>query len=395
MTATRPPSAVFAACAALASVSVAALPYVTLRANRAATGAGVTLPTAAPAWFAVLGLLVAVGAAGFALRLHKAARAIGAAAVALLVPAGMLSLGMVADNVAGGAVGPARVSIGIGFWAFTASAYGMAVSNAPALGGRASTFLRAAAAAMALALAIFLAAGSLDGLSILVEYANRRQTFLVEAARHLAYAALSTAAAFAVGVPLGYAASRSRAWERPAFVLANVAQAMPTLSLLGLLIVPLSMLAARFPALGALGIRGVGWAPAAIVLFLYALLPVMANAHAGFRMVEPPVRDAARGMGMGRGSSFIRVELPLAMPAILGGVRTALAQNMGNAVLAGLIGGGGLGSLMFLGLAQAAPDLVMLGVLPVVASALAADRLMAAAERMVRRRAGVEATIHD
>jgi osmoprotectant transport system permease protein len=126
-----------------------------------------------------------------------------------------------------------------------------------------------------------------------------------------------------------------------------------------------------------------------LALFLYALLPLLANSKAGFAMIDPAVLDVARGMGMSSTSIFFTIELPLAATAIVGGFRTALAQNMGNAVLAGLVGGGGLGSLIFLGLAQAAPDLVMLGAIAVALSAFGVDKAFGWMERRAGAITGV------
>ncbi len=166
----------------------------------------------------------------------------------------------------------------------------------------------------------------------------------------------------------------------------SIAQVVPTLSLLGLLVAPLAALGGAVPLLGRIGVRGVGWAPALVVLFLYSLLPIAGNTLAGLRTVAPDVLDAARGMGMDRRQVFRRVEVPLALPVVLTGVRTALVQNMGNAILAALVGGGGLGTLIFLGLAQAAPDLILLGALSVSALALASDRLLQVVVRLASPR---------
>ena len=156
---------------------------------------------------------------------------------------------------------------------------------------------------------------------------------------------------------------------------------------------PLGALGEAVPALGALGVGGTGWAPAFIALFLYAILPVAANARAGFRAAGAEVLDAAKGLGMGEMDIFLRVEFPLALPSLTAGVRTALTQNIGNAVIAGLVGGGGLGSVIFLGLAQSAPDLILLGALPLVAAAWAADRGMQALSGWATVRASGIATM--
>ncbi len=385
----------FAACMALAVFAAVAMPFIGIRANRTASGTGMPLLSVSAAWFSAIALVLACAAAArLAVRGSSAPSrvrtALAAVPVACLVPVALTALASVSARTASTLPDRARVSVGSGFWILMAAAYGMSVAETredAAQGTNVSAATLVAAGFVAIVLA---AAGAFGRLSIARELVSRREVFAGESLRHFLYALGSVTAALAVGIPLGYMAARSRRWERPVFFVANMAQAVPTLSLLGLLIVPLSILGRRIPLFDALGVRGVGWAPASIALFLYALLPVAANAHAGFRMTEGPVLDAARGLGMDTRSRFLRIELPLALPAIIDGARTALTQNMGNAVLAGLVGGGGLGSLLFLGLAQAAPDLILLAALPIVAMALAADRLMHLAGRAARRSAGPE-----
>ena len=163
-------------------------------------------------------------------------------------------------------------------------------------------------------------------------------------------------------------------------------QTVPSIALFGLLLVPLSALAAAVPALAALGIGGIGVAPAIIALILYALLPVVRNSVAGIAGVDPAVVDAARGMGMSRRQLFRRVELPLAMPLLLAGLRIVIVQAIGLAVVAALIGAGGLGSFVFEGLGQYAADLVLLGALPAIGLALAADFLLQSLAAAAARR---------
>jgi osmoprotectant transport system permease protein len=156
----------------------------------------------------------------------------------------------------------------------------------------------------------------------------------------------------------------------------NLLQTIPSIALFGLLIVPLSALAAAAPALAAFGIAGIGPAPAIVALILYALLPVVRNTVAGIAAVDPAVTDAARGMGMSERQLFRQVQLPLAMPLLLAGLRIVTVQTIGLAVVAALIGAGGLGTFVFAGLGQYAADLVLLGSLPTIALALGADFLM-------------------
>jgi len=111
-------------------------------------------------------------------------------------------------------------------------------------------------------------------------------------------------------------------------------------------------------------------------LFLYALLPIVSNTLAGLAAVPAPVREAGTGLGMTRGQMLVQVQVPLAMPALLAGMRIVLVQNIGLAVIAGLIGGGGFGTFVFQGLNQTAMDLVLLGALPTIALALLAGIVM-------------------
>jgi len=135
----------------------------------------------------------------------------------------------------------------------------------------------------------------------------------------------------------------------------------------------------------AIGVSGIGWAPAYVALTLYALLPIARNTLAGFEALEPAVIDAAQGMGMTRSEILRRVELPLALPVVFTGIRIALVQTIGGAVLAGLVGGGGLGSFVFLGLAEASQDLVLLGVIPIVVITVLVDGGLKILEDMYRR----------
>lgn len=161
---------------------------------------------------------------------------------------------------------------------------------------------------------------------------------------------------------------------------------LASIALLGILIAPLAALAAAVPALAAAGVGGIGPAPAAVALFLYALLPVVANTVAGLARVSPAAVDAARGMGMSEAQMLREVELPLALPTILAGVRIVLVQNIGLCTLAALIGSGGLGVFVFQGIGQAAIDLVLLGAIPTVALAFAASVVLDALVDLSRGR---------
>ena len=268
-----------------------------------------------------------------------------------------------------------RVSLATGFWLLFLSWYiilfgcRMQLKSHPRV-----AFLITAIVPAVIILMIFL--GSFQNLSIYLEYLNRKATFLKELQQHLFLALGAVSAGGVVGIMLGLGVFRRRFSEQGVFLFVNLSQTVPTLSLLALLLIPLTMLSQRFPFLQQLGIRGVGWAPAVIVLFLYSLLPITRNTLAGFQVVSREDLDTAKAVGMSSRQVFWRVELPLAFPVILSGIRTALTQTIGNTILAGLVGAGGLGSIIFLVLAQAAPDLILLGAPPVVLLAWITDQAM-------------------
>jgi osmoprotectant transport system permease protein len=122
-----------------------------------------------------------------------------------------------------------------------------------------------------------------------------------------------------------------------------------------------------------------------VALTLYTLLPIGRNTLTGFHSIDKNVVQAAKGMGMSRGQILKRIELPLAFPVIFTGIRIAFIQTIGGAVLAGLVGGGGMGSFVFLGLAEASPDLILLGVIPIVFFTVILDYSLKAFEKYVRR----------
>jgi len=150
-------------------------------------------------------------------------------------------------------------------------------------------------------------------------------------------------------------------------------QTVPSIALFGLLMAPLAALAQWWPGLARHGISGIGLAPAVLALTLYSLLPIVHSTATGLRQVPDAVVAAATGMGLTPRQIFWQVQVPLALPLLLAGVRTTTVQTIGLAVVAALIGAGGLGAIMFQGLLSSALDLVLLGVLPVVAMAVLVD----------------------
>ena len=367
--------------AALAALAFAA-PLVTFKPNRLAAGRGIdfwaALPPAAAAGGGAALLVLALAGA---FRLSPALR-FGAALLALALLAGLVGLAPAVT------VPPrqtfARVSFAAGFWLMVL-AYGvMAADGAARLALRPAPRVAILAAVLA-ALGGLLASGWWDGLALLKEYGSHRDSFWAEGAQHVLLAFGSLLAACAVGIPLGIACARAPRLRAATLPLLNIVQTIPSIAMYGLMMVPLGLLAAAVPALGALGIRGIGTAPAALALFLYALLPVVANTALGIDGVSREAVEAARGMGMGSLRRLRWIELPLAAPIILTGLRIVLVQNIGLVTVAALIGGGGFGTFVFQGTSQAAIDLVLLGAIPTVVLAFTAAVLLDAAADALRR----------
>jgi osmoprotectant transport system permease protein len=174
--------------------------------------------------------------------------------------------------------------------------------------------------------------------------------------------------AVGIGVPTGVALTRRPRLAALALGAASVVQTVPSLALLGLLI-PL-------PLLG-----GIGKSTATIALIVYALLPILRNTHAGIRSVDPAILEAADGLGLDAGQRLRSVELPLALPVILAGIRVATVATIGLATVAAAIGAGGLGVLIYRGIATVDERLILAGALPAALLALVADGLLGWVER--------------
>jgi osmoprotectant transport system permease protein len=270
--------------------------------------------------------------------------------------------GLGAAALAAGAPPAARTSLGSGFWGLLFCA---ALLLADALRVLALPVWAGALVGLAI-LAVtggLAASGALDQLSLAREYANRRDVFAAAIGRHVEIVLLALAPTLALGLPLGLLAHRRARWRGRLFAVLNIVQTIPSIALFALLIAPLA----------GLGLGGVGLAPAVVALVLYSLLPVVRSTVEGLAGVPADAIDAARGIGMTPAQRLVRVELPLAAPVLLAGIRITTVQAIGLAAVAALIGAGGLGALMFQGLFANALDLVLLGALPIVLLALAAD----------------------
>ena len=241
-----------------------------------------------------------------------------------------------------------------------------------------------AAGALA-ALALARRAGAFEALSIMVEYRARADLFHAALLRHLALSGAALALALLVSVPLGWAAFRRPRLRGAVEAVLNGVQVVPAVALFGLLVSLLSLALAAFPSLRALGLAAIGPTPAVIAVAAYLMLPLTRAIAMGLRAVDPALIEAARGMGMGERRIAVEVRLPLGLPVFVAGLRVAAVQAVGLTTLGGLVGAGGLGAVVFEGMAQFASDLIILGSAPIVALALLADLLLRTIELRLAR----------
>lgn len=185
-------------------------------------------------------------------------------------------------------------------------------------------------------------------------------------AAHLGLTLAALALGVLVSVPLGILVTRFRRLEGPVLGAAGVIQTVPSLALLAFMV----------PALAALGARSIGYLPALIGLFLYSLLPVLRNTVAGIEAIDPAVLEAARGVGMTPWEQLRRVELPLALPVIVAGVRTSAVLTVGSATLSTPVGAPGLGDYIFGGLQTRNFAAVLVGCAASAALSLVLDGLV-------------------
>ncbi len=199
-----------------------------------------------------------------------------------------------------------------------------------------------------------------------------RQIITQRLIEHVELVAASTVLVIAIAIPLGVLLTRPRlrAFGTPLLALANVGQAVPSIGVLVLLAVTV----------------GIGFQEAVIALVLYSVLPVLRNTMVGLRQVDRALIDAGRGMGLTKTAVLFRVELPLAVPVILAGIRVALIVNVGTATLAAFTNAGGLGTLIDIGIKLNRIPVLLTGSVLTAVLAMAIDWLAGLAERFLRPR---------
>jgi osmoprotectant transport system permease protein len=188
---------------------------------------------------------------------------------------------------------------------------------------------------------------------------------------HLWLTAAAMLFATAIAVPVGIGLTRSERWAKPVIAIANILQTIPSLAMFGFLL-PLPWLGERAARI------------AIVALTAYALLPILRNTYTGIRGIDPAVIEVARALGLTGSQRLFKVELPLAASFILAGLRTATVTCVGIATIAAAVGAGGLGELIFRGVASVDNRLVLAGAVPAALLALGADAALGLLERWLK-----------
>jgi osmoprotectant transport system permease protein len=202
--------------------------------------------------------------------------------------------------------------------------------------------------------------------TFLSQYGSEIATLTVE---HLWLTGAAMLAATAIAVPVGIGLTRSPRWAKPVIGIANILQTIPSLAMFGFLL-PLPWLGERAARI------------AIVALTAYALLPILRNTYTGIRSIDPAIVEVARALGLTGRQRLFKVELPLAASFILAGLRTATVTCVGIATIAAAVGAGGLGELIFRGVASVDNRLVLAGAIPAALLALAGDGLLGIFEKL-------------
>ena len=345
-----------------------AAPFIRFKPNRIVAGKGLNLVelfSPVTGW-AVVFVIICLCLALATPRLPRGLRLILAFSGVLL---SIFILGIAADHLTPEGNDVVRVSPSFCFWLLF-SAFSLAAADVLKR-MQLSLRMRVIMCFLVTAIAVvILKSPLLDDTSIMVEYLSRQGIFFDACKQHGFLALGSLVVAFLFGFPLGITLYQVPMLRKGVLGFLTLFQTIPSLALFGIMIPIFSWVGANVPVIREMGISGIGRFPAFVALFVYSLLPVVSNTLVALSGVPPAVRDAARGIGMTSAQVLFSVLIPLSLPFILTTARIVLVQNIGLAVIAGLIGGGGFGSFVFQGLNQSAMDLILLGALPTITLAL-------------------------
>lgn len=206
---------------------------------------------------------------------------------------------------------------------------------------------------------------------------SRRDQLWSALLQHMQISFISIFIAIIIAVPLGIYITRHKRMAEPVIQISAIFQTIPSLALLGILI----------------PFVGIGQVPAIIALVIYALLPIVRNTYTGIKEIDPVLIEASEAMGMNKAQQLYKVELPLAMPVIMAGIRTAMVLIIGTATLAALIGAGGLGDLILLGIDRNNNSLILLGAIPAALLSIIFDVLLRYLEKVSVKKSMIAMTL--
>jgi len=192
---------------------------------------------------------------------------------------------------------------------------------------------------------------------------------------HISLVVVAVGLATLTGVPIGIAITQNERIATVVLYVASVLITIPSIALFGIMI----------PILSTIG-HGIGYLPAVIAVLLYSQLPIIRNTYTAINNVSPGLREAARGIGMTSAQRLRKVEIPLSVPVIMAGVRTAVVMNIGVMAIAAYIGAGGLGVLISRGISQSDPRQLVVGAIAVSLLAIVADRSLLSLQRKLTPR---------
>lgn len=363
-----------------AGTALVLLPVLRIAANRLVVGTPLAGPDVLGWWLAPILAAGALGAGSLALgraRLPAIVALTAFAAAAILLA---LGLGEGAARRMAGQPPAARAGLSAGIWvvsALLAAGLGLAAQRSRVTGlGLLIPIL------LTLALGLAGHAGAFDSLSLAVEYAARRGAVNAAILEHLGLAGGALVLAAFTSVLLSLARRNQGLVE----IVVGGIQVVPAVALLGALVALVSGLLRMVPALRDLGVSALGVGPALIGISAYLLLPLWRGLGTALHAPDPASLDAATALGLTPRQILLRLRLPIGAPILVGALRVAAVQSLGLATLGALIGAGGLGRIVFDGMAQFAPDLILLGAIPIVALSLATERGLSLVEDAARRR---------
>lgn len=200
---------------------------------------------------------------------------------------------------------------------------------------------------------------------VAVQFMNRWEDLLLSLFQHIELVIYSMGLAVIIGIPLGMLISRYSPIQKLVLGGASILQTIPSLALLGFMI-PLF---------------GIGANTAIVTLFLYSLLPIIRNTYSSISQVDRSIIDAARGMGMTSTQILFKVKVPLSLPLMIAGIRTAAVINVGTATIAAFIGAGGLGEFIYIGISRNIDALIILGAVPTALLAVCIDCILGNVEK--------------